>query len=280
MDKIIDNYSSFGNKIYYHHTVSKRTDKDYVFGPESHSQLEILYLLSDGIEYVIEGEHYNVNCGDAIVVLPHEIHTIISKTGYVYERVVIVFDINAVYGVISENTELLELFSSKVKGKRVIPKNVIDNSPLKDIFYAIMNTKQSEKYRGLSIASKIIDLTVELDKLLSSDDVELLHPSSVDPLIIDIIKYVDKHITDQLSLSDIAKKLFVSKSTLCHKFKNSMNMTLNQYYSIKKIKLAEGLIKSGLTAVEAGFKVGYNNYLTFYYNYKRITGHSPSQAKK
>ncbi|MBR1983078.1 MAG: helix-turn-helix transcriptional regulator [Clostridia bacterium] len=280
MDNIIKRYNTLDNSIFFHHTVSGVSENDRIYGPESHAQFEILYLLSDGIEYVIEGEHYNVNRGDAIVVLPHEIHTIIRKGGYNYERLVIVFDVDSLYNLVSDKSEILELFTEKVKGKRVIPKSVIDASPLKDVFSSIMNDVLPDKYCGFSFASKIFNLAIELDKLLSSTTVELLTPTSVDPLTIQAIKYIEKHLTDELNLSEIAKCLFVSKSTLCHKFKSNMNMTVNQYYTTKKIKLAEELIKNGVTANEACFRVGYTSYLTFYYNYKRIIGQPPSQTKK
>ncbi len=280
MDNIIKKYNTLDNSIFFHHTISGVSLNDRMYGPESHAQFEILYLLSDGIEYVIEGEHYNVNRGDAIVVLPHEIHTIIRKGGYNYERLVIVFDVDCLYQLVSDKSEILELFTDKVKGKRVIPKSVINGSNLKDVFQSIMNDTLPDKYCGFSFASKIFNLVIELDKLLSSSSVELLTPSSVDTLTIQAIKYIEKHITEELNLSEIAKSLFVSKSTLCHKFKQNMNMTVNQYYTIKKIKLAEELIKNGVNANEASFRVGYTSYLTFYYNYKRIIGQPPSQTKK
>ena len=280
MDNVIKKYNTLDNTIFFHHTVSGISENDRNYGPEAHAQFEILYLLSDGIEYVIEGEHYNVNRGDAIVVLPHEIHTIIRKGGYNYERLVIVFDVDSLYDLVSDKSEILELFTDKVKGKRVIPKSVIDASPLKDIFLSVMHGISTDKYCGFSFASKIFNLVIELDKLLSSSTVELLTPTSVDPLTIQAIRYIEKHLTEELNLSDIARSLFVSKSTLCHKFKENMNMTVNHYYTIKKIKLAEEFIKNGVNANEAAFRVGYTSYLTFYYNYKRIVGQPPSQTKK
>ena len=280
MDNVIKKYNSLDNTIFFHHTISSVSDTDRIYGPESHAKFEILYLLSDGIEYVIEGEHYNVNRGDAIVVLPQEIHTIILKGGFNYERLVMVFDVDSLYHIVSDNKEALELFTDKVKGKRVIPKSVVDASPLRQIFQSVMNDVLPDKYCGFSFASKIFNLVVELDKLLSSTNLELSTPTSVDPLTVQAIKYIEKHITEDLNLSEIAKNLFVSKSTLCHKFKENMNMTVNQYYSIKKVKLAEELIKNGVNANEAAFRVGYDSYLTFYYNYKRVIGQPPSQSKK
>jgi AraC-like DNA-binding protein len=279
MEKILSSLNSLGSKLHYHHTLTSSKEASYIYGPESHSQLEILYLLSDGIEYVIDGEHYTVNRGDAIVVLPHEIHSIVIKDNLNYERMVFMIDLDSICKLISDKYELIGLFAPQVKGKRVLPRKVVEQSRLKELFISISKQDASEIHYGLTSASKMIEILIELDKLLSSNEVEFIHPDSIDSLTIAVIKYLNEHISDTLNLSDIAKKFFVSKSTLCHKFKKSMNMTLNEYYTIKKIKYAEELIKNGVSANEASFKLGYNNYLTFYYNYKRITGKSPSQSK-
>ena len=60
----------------------------------------------------------------------------------------------------------------------------------------------------------------------------------------------------------------------------AVEVTVSGKKEVLKVKLAEELIKNGVTASEAAFRVGYDSYLTFYYNYKRVIGQPPSQSKK
>ena len=53
---------------------------------------------------------------------------------------------------------------------------------------------------------------------------------TTDPLISRVIEYVDTHICEQIKLDRIAAELFVSKSTLCHRFAEYMSMPLRGIY--------------------------------------------------
>ena len=56
---IITNYSKASGDIYFHHTVSEKTqDTPLLYGPESHRGFEIIYLVEGEVRYFIEGEEY------------------------------------------------------------------------------------------------------------------------------------------------------------------------------------------------------------------------------
>jgi AraC-like DNA-binding protein len=102
---------------------------------------------------------------------------------------------------------------------------------------------------------------------------------SIDKVVQKAVTYINDNIQNPLTLDEICSAIFVSKSSLCHKFAKSMHVTVNHYVTIKKIHHAAKLIRGGMGVIEASAAVGYNQYTTFYHNYKKILGISPSGSK-
>ena len=92
MEKILKQFNSVQDKLYFHHTLTKKEFLPRVHGPESHNRFELLYLTSGTVDYFIEGEKYSVNVGDCIFVSPNEIHKLYIKGDCDYERTVVVFE--------------------------------------------------------------------------------------------------------------------------------------------------------------------------------------------
>jgi AraC-like DNA-binding protein len=120
---------------------------------------------------------------------------------------------------------------------------------------------------------------IQTDKLIAEHKDRLIAPSLEDGMLRAAAAYVDAHVGDPIRLDDIARSLFISKSTLCHRFAKQMHMTINLYIAIKKMHRAADLLRKGHGATEVAAMVGYDNYTTFFYNFKRIMGASPTEMK-
>ena len=99
-------------------------------------------------------------------------------------------------------------------------------------------------------------------------------------LIEDAVRYIDLHYADpSLSLSDIAKGLFVNPSYLSRAFRREMNMTVTEYITTKRIDQAFMLIMTGkYTRVsDVARMVGYSDSLYFSKTFKKVRGVPPSK---
>ena len=95
------------------------------------------------------------------------------------------------------------------------------------------------------------------------------------------IDYINKNITEQISVSNICKEINISKSVLFKSFKERLNATPNQYINQKKIEKAKELIiTTDLTVKEVAYYLGFTNVTYFYKLFKKITGDTPFQFKK
>jgi AraC-like DNA-binding protein len=177
----------------------------------------------------------------------------------------------------------VELGAFSYDGKNrfhIIKRALVKEYSLDKILFDILSYDDSDKYKRLLIMSKLIEFIINIDKMVEKNKDNFVRPSSCDNLITAATKYIDEHISEPIRLDTLADELYVSKSTLCHKFSSVMNMTTNNYISLKKMHYATELLREGYSAGDVAAMVGYDNYTSFFYNYKRVIGVSPTVTGK
>ena len=278
--QVLKKYSLIGDAIYYHHSRTESTGEEYLHPSEVHRQHEMLLLLEGEISYMIEGEIYTATAGDMIFVAPGEIHAIRINGTKPYERLVLLFDMDALEKMSEALHARLDAFSYGGKNQlHILPRALVESYGLNTLFSDILACEEEEKYKRLLILSTLLSFLIQTDKLIAEHKDRLIAPSLEDGMLRAVATYVDAHIGDPIGLDDIARSLFISKSTLCHRFAKQMHMTINFYIAIKKMHRAADLLRKGHGATEVAAMVGYDNYTTFFYNFKRIMGASPTEMK-
>ena len=280
-DKVIKSYNVIGDDIYYHHTISEISGGDYYHAPTSHRQHEVLLLLSGELSYVIEGETYKVSKGDMIFVAPGEIHTLKVAANAPYERIVLLFDMSVLDTMMRELQIDLGAFSYDGRNRfHVINSALVSEFGLDKLLADIISYDDNDKYKRLLIMSKLIRFIINIDKMVEKNKDNFAKPAERDKLISAATEYIDEHFFEPIKLDTLAEKLYVSKSTLCHKFSSVMNMTVNSYLSLKKMNAAAELLREGKPAAEVASALGYDNYTSFFYNFKKYMGISPTAAQR
>lgn len=280
MSTIISQFNSMFDSFFFHHSVSEPKESATLYGPESHRRFEIIYLAKGEVKYFIEGEEYLAKTGDMIFVPPNEIHSLHINSNTKYERIVVLFDFDLIKSMLAVGEVTVSDACLKPHAYRVIPAEVVKKSRLKEIMYSIAAEAKDGENRALRFFSLVLSLIAELNDLLSDSTHKPIMPITKEPTVKKAIDYVNAHVTEPLTLDAIASGLYISKSTLCHKFSSYMSISLNRYIAVKKIYYAADLIKNGMSAAEASLAVGYNHYTTFFYNYKQILGVSPVEHKQ
>ena len=94
------------------------------------------------------------------------------------------------------------------------------------------------------------------------------------------VDYIDTHFSQPLTLESLSSQFALSKSTFSLLFPQFTGMTLKQYINKKRIEHAALLVQSTeLTLAEIANLTGYDEFSTFYRNFKRIIGVSPSEYR-
>jgi AraC-like DNA-binding protein len=85
----------------------------------------------------------------------------------------------------------------------------------------------------------------------------------LDPKIEEILRYIGGHLADPLDVETLAKRFFLSRYYLMHRFKEITGYTVHQYITQKRLLQAGELIHAGTPVMKAAEQAGFAEYSTF-----------------
>ena len=103
---------------------------------------------------------------------------------------------------------------------------------------------------------------------------------SVAGFVGEALDYVNTHMTEDISVQDIADALNVSQSYLSHAFKKSTGYGLWNYVISKRLVYAQKLLVEGISVTEACYESGFRDYAHFIKSFTKTFGCSPKQYGK
>ena len=112
---------------------------------------------------------------------------------------------------------------------------------------------------------------------------EILRDSNADPSsateakAAQVLRYINLHFADPISLDTLAGQFYLSKYHLLREFKDYTGTTIHQYLIQKRIVYAQLLLQQGAMPMQAANACGFSDYPCFFRTFKRLTGLSPKQ---
>ena len=91
---------------------------------------------------------------------------------------------------------------------------------------------------------------------------------------------MEAHLSEKITLPDVAARFWVSQSTISQLFRKKMGVSFYRYVTIRRLSEAQLLIQSGLPMDQVSISVGFQDYSTFYRAFKAEYGISPAQYRK
>jgi AraC family transcriptional regulator len=95
------------------------------------------------------------------------------------------------------------------------------------------------------------------------------------------IEYIQAHLGEDISLSDIANQLDISQYYFCHLFKRSTGISPHQFLIRQRVEQAKRLLKqSDRTVMSIAMECGFANQSHFARCFRQCTGMNPNQFRK
>ncbi|MGP4041136.1 bifunctional transcriptional activator/DNA repair enzyme AdaA [Gracilibacillus sp. D59] len=99
-------------------------------------------------------------------------------------------------------------------------------------------------------------------------------------MVVEAKTFLEQHYQEKITLNILAFKIGVSPYYLSRIFKEKYGVTPHKYLEIIRIHKAKNLLLNTMhNSTEICFQVGFNNFSSFYKQFKKICGCSPSQFR-
>lgn len=257
------------DNVYLHHTLTldPATD-DFSFKSHSHNMIEVYYFLRGNARFVVEGNIFPLERGCVLVMASGQTHHLLLEPSTAYERMALLIDTAAI------PPEFETLQDQVYDGVNFFMLDKREQIWFEESFSLITKTAEDmQKNLIFSFASMIFSL-------LSTKLWRTTERHVEDDIIKKTINYINKNLSNELSLDIIANALYCSKVSLNRNFREIMGCTVWEYVIRRRIFSARQRLFLSGNVTEAFEKSGFADYSSFFRAYKRIIGISPSEDLK
>ena len=248
-----------------------------VFDTHLHDQFEINFILSDGIEVLIEDKLFLSQKGDIFIFPPYTFHRIDSGNKP-FSRYLMFFDEASTLAACSA----LQPAIAALKNSNFLA-SVPDDAGIKELL-KLFEVAHKEKtavhplsdYKTVTAIGNVLSFIIPL---LKRDD-SPRHSPETEHEILRVLNHINHHLGEDLSVEAIAKHFGMSSTTLWHMMKNSIRLSPKEYIVKMRIAKATELLANGASVTETAEKAGFNSYAHFIRTFTKHIGISPYRYGK
>lgn len=242
---------------------------------------KLVLLRSGRVTYVVEGVQYSLQPWDLLLIQRGMVHLPIIDPSEPYERTVL---------------WLSPLWLRKRQGPDPLDRcfhlarergfHLTRIPPERRMLYAdLLQRLREPRDPQLFGSAQMLDtlcqqllILVNRDFLADSPDPALL--CRRDDKIEQVLQYIAAHLGESLTIGDLARQSYLSRSYLMHRFKEVTGCTVHQYISQRRLIAAGELIRSGHPLTAAAEQVGFPEYSTFLRAFQRTFGVTPREFQR
>lgn len=233
------------------------------FPQHLHSYVEIIYVLEGELNVGINEKSRLLKKGEAGFSFPNDIHC--YSTPSVSKSIIVLFSpeiINGFFGSKQELTlenpyficdikviELLNMLLEEFKGQN-------NELVIKGLLYLIFG--KMEPQFVFQNKKHVYDNTVQI-----------------------ILKYVESHFTEKLTLDSLAKSLGFSKFYISRLFNCKIGYQFNDYVNNLRIKLAQSLLtETDMSIINISYECGFDSQRSFNRAFRSLLLQTPTEFRK
>jgi AraC-like DNA-binding protein len=262
---------------------------DYVVRPKNmemqfqhfHAYYEIYVLLDDHAAHLIEGEYFKLQRNDIVFLKPSVLHmTKYPEDEDPKSRLIIAFKFpSEVVGLERDIQKLLSLFDVPVPIFRFSGK-VLDTLTeiLNEIFILGSEARSGS---SLLIHCKFMEFlwTIYTNRQLNAFKKQEI-TDSVTQKIYEITSYMHTHFDQDLSLSQIAERFYISSFYLSHQFKRITGITYTEYLQMIRVRNTQQLLLYTNEKIKnISERCGFSSFSQFNRVFNHYCGMSPSSFR-
>ena len=251
--------------------INDQTKKDFSY--HYHDFHKIIVFISGKVTYHIEGKAYHLKPRDILLVSQGAIHKPEIDPSVPYERYIF---------WIRDDLSCQELNTCFQKANdrsfNLVRADSALQERLKDLLPEIEQTLQNKHFGDTVLRNALFtQFMIYINRIFlrtsSSPDKKTY---SSDTQVEQLLKYINRNLSENLSIDQLAERFFLSKYHMMRKFKNETGYTIHNYITSKRLLMARSLISQGIPVMKAALASGFRDYTTFVRAYKKQFGKAPS----
>jgi len=277
--KFVLSYYSNATEDFY---ISEITKPRGALSLHSHDYFQIYYIKEGKIVHHLDESSAVLTAGDVFIIppnLPHYIETA-SESLRFYS---ISFMPDFLKDIEEGNRFVKDFihYLCKLAAENVPPSLTLDDEDAifsDSVVIKIMKEFAGNKIGKDAVIKSLVGLLLSIFARAYFDQkCESITIRSQREAIMHCIAYVNNHFEEEITLEEMAKKSAMSKTAFCTAFSRVVGESFKKYLNRKRVEKAAELIKNGENVCTAARLSGYLNFSTFYRNFVRVFGVSPSE---
>ena len=242
-----------------------------------------LFLFIDGkADYIIEGKTYHLKPGDLLLTNSLDIHRPEIFPGKPYDRVVLWISEDFFSLPQFRGSDLSACFQDAAgKNYRLIRPAKSSLLQIQKLCHRISNTQQSTRLGSFPLVwAYVTELLVEVCRCYFEGTGFTAEDVTENEKINELLEYINHHITEDLTLDELANHAFMSKYYLSRQFKQYTGMGIYQYIMKKRLTISRDLLRNGFPVTRACMDCGFHDYSNYLKAFKKEFGCNPREFCK
>ncbi len=263
------------NKYY---AIAHLHKEETIMNMHIHDCFEMYYSISGGKQFLIDNRFYDINPGDLFIINQFESHCLTQINNMVHERIIICIHPDYLKEISTTKTDLSYCFTER---NQVFNHRISLNKEQQHRFlYFIGKITTSNKF-GSDIIERVafMEMMVMINSLFINNHSAEVADSNFqyNQQVQEILTYINQHITEAITVEQLAEQFYLSTSYICRIFKATTGTTINKYINARRITIAKSLLSMDLGVSEVCEKCGFNDYSNFLKAFTKAVGISPKK---
>ncbi len=168
--------------------------------------------------------------------------------------------------------------------EKILPKFSLRHDDIifaETIFNRIMNEFSAERTAKNEMLYEYVSLLLTMfARIYFEQETLALRSEANKETVIHCIAYIQNHFDEDITLDEITKHSAMSKTRFCNLFNSITGTSFKNYLNMFRIKKASEMILTGEKLSAVSTRCGYNDFSTFYRNFKKYMSVSPAEYQE
>lgn len=268
-------YKDGTGMLRYSETLTEKMTPNSEFDGRAHyKDFEIYHFVRGELSFSLEGRRIMVRPGDMIIIANGMIHRPIINKECTYHRRHILFHQDIFKRL--HNADFDFYRSLMTQKAWYLDKDTVCKEGFDQMYEQIESyIRQQTPYASFCAMIQLFSFLIKMQECSKELLNKELHKYNEN--VVEIIKYIEQHLTEKLTYETLAEKFYISPNHLYKFFKKETGFMLSDYINERRIIKAQSLLNAGMTAGDASVACGFPDYSVFYRNFLKRVGVPPSR---